>query len=95
MMRAFDIDKALGSLSRPTPSSFIRIFSTFAGIMIILVAIFNGLSSIPSGLIESNVAMTKIITNRLVVGSFRSRHNNPSLDWNRNNIWWNASEQLV
>jgi len=70
VMRAFDIDKALGSLSRPTPSSFIRIFSTFAGIMIILVAIFNGLSSIPSGLIESNVAMTKIITNRLVVGSF-------------------------
>ena len=70
VMRAFDIDKAFGSLSRPTPSSFIRIFSTFAGIMIILVAIFNGLSSIPSGLIDSNVAMTKLITNRLVVGSF-------------------------
>src|SRR6476469_5810468 len=70
IIRAFDVDKALGSLSRPTPSGFIRIFSTFAGIMIILVAIFNKLSSIPSGLIDSNVAMTKLITNRLVVGSF-------------------------
>jgi len=70
VIRAFDIDKALGSLSRPTPSSFIRIFSTFAGIMIILVAIFSGLSSVPQELIDSNVGITKLITNRLIVGSF-------------------------
>ena len=39
VIRAFDIDKSLGSLNRTTPSTFIRIFSTFAGIMIILVGI--------------------------------------------------------
>src|ERR1044071_2238759 len=70
VIRAFDIDKALGSLSRPTPSSFIRIFSTFAGIMIILVAIFSGFSSVPQELVTSNVGITKLITNRLIVGSF-------------------------
>lgn len=70
VIRAFDIDKALSSLSRPTPSSFIRIFSTFAGIMMILVAIFNGFSNVPQDLIDSNAGVTKLITNRLVVGSF-------------------------
>ena len=48
IIRAFDIDKALGSLGRPTPSTFIRIFSIFAGILIILVSIANGFSSIPT-----------------------------------------------
>jgi putative membrane protein len=48
IIRAFDIDKALASLGRPTPTAFIRIFSTFAGVLIILASIANGLSSIPS-----------------------------------------------
>lgn len=70
VIRAFDIDKAIGSLSKPTPSSFIRIFSTLAGVMIILVAIFNGLSSVPTSLIDPNAGITKLITNRMIVGSF-------------------------
>lgn len=70
VIRAFDIDKAIGSLSKPTPSSFIRIFSTFAGVMIILVAIFNGLSSVPQSLVDSDAGVTKLITNRMIVGSF-------------------------
>lgn len=70
VIRAFDIDKAIGSLSKPTPSSFIRIFSTLAGVMIILVAIFNGLSSVPSSLVDSDTGITKLITNRMIVGSF-------------------------
>lgn len=70
VIRAFDIDKAIGSLSKPTPSSFIRIFSTFAGVMIILVAIFNGLSSVPQSLVDSDAGVTQLITNRMIVGSF-------------------------
>src|ERR687891_94125 len=70
IIRAFDIDKALGSLGRPTPTGFIRIFSVFAGILIILVAIVNGFSSIPANLIEPNSGITAIITNRMIVGSF-------------------------
>jgi putative membrane protein len=70
IMRAFDLDRALGSLGRPTPSGFIRIFSVFSGILIILVAIVNGFSSIPAGLVEPDSGMAAIITNRTVVGSF-------------------------
>src|SRR6185437_4660605 len=39
VIRAFDIDKSISSLSKPTPSTFIRIFSYFAGTLIILASI--------------------------------------------------------
>ena len=70
IIRAFDIDKALSSLGRPTPTGFIRIFSTFAGILIIVVSIANGLSSIPNEAILPNMGALHIITNRIIVGSF-------------------------
>ena len=70
VMRAFDIDKSISSLNRTTPSTFIRIFSTFAGIMIILVGISNGISDIPDGAIAEGASISDIITNRAVVGGF-------------------------
>jgi putative membrane protein len=70
VMRAFDIDKSISSLNRTTPSTFIRIFSTFAGIMIILVGISNGISDIPDGAIPKGASISEIITNRAVVGGF-------------------------
>jgi putative membrane protein len=70
VMRAFDIDKSLSSLNRTTPSTFIRIFSTFAGIMIILVGISNGISNIPEEAIAKGASISEIITNRAVVGGF-------------------------
>jgi putative membrane protein len=70
IIRAFDIDKALGSLGRPTPSGFIRIFSVFAGVLIILASLAYGLSSIPPEAIKADMAITKVITNRIVIGSF-------------------------
>ena len=53
VVRAFDIDKAISTLSKPTPSGFIRIFSYFAGTFIILASILNGISHIPPDLIDS------------------------------------------
>ena len=79
VIRAFDIDKAIGSLNRTTPSTFIRIFSTFAGIMIILVVISNGISSIPDGAVPKDASITGIITNRIVVGDFV--HGSITLIW--------------
>lgn len=79
VIRAFDIDKAIGSLNRTTPSTFIRIFSTFAGIMIILVGISNGISSIPDGAVPKDTSITGIITNRIVVGDFV--HGSITLIW--------------
>jgi putative membrane protein len=70
IIRAFDIDKALSSLGRPTPTGFIRIFSAFAGILIIVVSVVNGLSSIPSEAIVPNMGVLHVISNRIIVGSF-------------------------
>ena len=79
VIRAFDIDKAIGSLNRTTPSTFIRIFSTFAGIMIILVGISNGISSIPEGAITKDASISEIVTNRVIVGDFV--HGSLTLIW--------------
>ena len=71
IIRAFDIDKSLGSLGRPTPTGFIRIFSVFAGVLIIIVSIVNGLSSIPSeALVTKDMNFLDILSNRLIIGNF-------------------------
>jgi putative membrane protein len=71
IIRAFDVDKSLGSLGRPTPTGFIRIFSAFAGVLIILVSIVNGFSSIPSeALSNKDIHFIDVITNRLIIGNF-------------------------
>jgi putative membrane protein len=79
IIRAFDLDKAVGSLGRPTPSTFIRIFSIFAGILIILVSVANGFSSIPTEVLQSNMSAAEIISNRVIVGSFA--HGTITLLW--------------
>jgi putative membrane protein len=70
IIRAFDVDKSLASLGRPTPTAFIRIFSVFAGTLIILASIANGLSSIPPESITPNMGLVDIIKDRVIVGSF-------------------------
>lgn len=70
IIRAFDIDKALGSLGRPTPSGFIRIFSVFAGVLIILASLANGFSKIPTETLAPHTGIWSILTNRVIVGSF-------------------------
>jgi putative membrane protein len=70
IVRAFDIDKAVSSLGRLTPTSFIRIFSVIAGVLIILAAIANGVSSIPPDMLKPNMSAFEVISNRLLVGSF-------------------------
>src|ERR671921_1365438 len=72
MVRAFDIDKAIVSFSKPTPSGFIRIFSYFAGTLIILASILNGISHIPPDILESKNGLTSIITNKSLLGNFAS-----------------------
>lgn len=70
IIRAFDIDKALVSLGRPTPTAFIKIFSAFAGVLIILVSVANGVSSIPPEAITPNMGVMNILKDRVIVGSF-------------------------
>ena len=70
IIRAFDLDKALSSFGRPTPSGFIRIFSAFAGVLIIVVSIVNGLSNVPVDLVSQHPSIVNIVTNRIIIGSF-------------------------
>lgn len=70
IVRAFDIDKAVSSLGRLTPTSFIRIFSVIAGVLMILASIANGLSSIPPEMIRPDMNPVDYVTNRVIVGSF-------------------------
>ncbi|HKR73323.1 MAG TPA: DUF373 family protein [Candidatus Nitrosocosmicus sp.] len=70
ILRAFDIDKSLSTLSKPSPSAFIRVFSYFAGTMIIIASILNGISHVPQEIIDSDRQLTSIITNKIVLSSF-------------------------
>ena len=70
ILRAFDIDKSLSTLSKPSPSAFIRVFSYFAGTMIIIASILNGISHVPQEIIDSERQLTSIITNKIVLSSF-------------------------
>ncbi len=72
IIRAFDIDKSIATLSKPTPSGFIRIFSYFAGTLIILASILNGISHIPQDVLDSHKGITSIITNKVILGDFAS-----------------------
>ena len=70
IVRAFDIDKALSSFGRLTPTSFIKIFSIIGGVLIILAAIANGISSIPSNIFTPEMSALDIVSNRTIVGRF-------------------------
>jgi len=72
IIRAFDIDKSIGALGKPNPTSFIKIFSLVAGLLIIVVSIVNGLSHIPQEIITSDMTNWEIVTNKQIVGSFLS-----------------------
>ncbi|MGN6629268.1 MAG: DUF373 family protein [Candidatus Nitrosocosmicus sp.] len=72
VVRAFDVDKSISTLSKPTPSTFIRIFSYFAGTLIILASILNGISHVPPELIDSQRGINSIITNKIILGDFVS-----------------------
>jgi putative membrane protein len=70
IIRAFDIDKALSALGKPTPTSFIRIFSLVSGLLIIVESIVNGLSHITEGIVMEDMTKYQNFTNKEIVGSF-------------------------
>lgn len=70
IIRAFDIDKAFSSFGRLTPTSFIKIFSIIGGVLIILAAIANGISNIPSDTLTPGMSALDIVSNRTIVGRF-------------------------
>jgi putative membrane protein len=70
MVRAFDVDRAIGSLGKMGPTDFIKIFSVIGGVLMMLAAIANGISSIPHDIPVSQMDALQLISNKTVVGSF-------------------------
>ena len=70
VIRAFDIDKAWSSWSKPTPMGFIRIFTVVTGVLLMLSSVPAGISSIDSNLIESDAELITKITDQIIIGQF-------------------------
>ena len=70
LIRAFDIDTAWSNWSKPTPMGFIRIFTMVAGILLILSSVPAGISAVDSELIEGDVELITMITDKVIIGQF-------------------------
>lgn len=69
LIRAFDIDKAWSSWSKPTPMGFIRLFTMVAGILLILSSVPAGISSVDSELLAEPELIT-MVTDKVIIGEF-------------------------
>ena len=70
LIRAFDIDRAWSNWTKPTPSGFIRMFTLIAGIILMLSSISAGVVAVDTSLIESDVQLINIISNKVIIGQF-------------------------
>ena len=70
LVRAFDIDRAWASWSKPTPAGFIRIFTMVTGIILILASVPAGISVIDPSLTNAEMQLTEAITNQVIIGQF-------------------------
>jgi len=72
VIRAFDIDKAWASWTKPSPTSFIKIFTLIAGVVLILASVPAGIAVIDTSLIDDVMDVTTILSNQVVLGQFVS-----------------------
>ncbi|MCE2615224.1 MAG: DUF373 family protein, partial [Nitrosopumilus sp. (ex Thoosa mismalolli)] len=70
MIRAFDIDRAWSSWSKPTPMGFIRIFTMVAGVLLILSSVPAGISTVDSALLEAETELITKISDQVIIGQF-------------------------
>ena len=70
LIRAFDIDRAWSSWSKPTPMGFIRMFTMVAGVLLILSSVPAGISSVDVELIEADTELITKITDKIIIGQF-------------------------
>ena len=70
LIRAFDIDRAWTSWTKPTPAGLIRSFTMIAGGIIILTSIPSGIASINVEIIPADITPIGIVTNQILIGQF-------------------------
>jgi len=72
LIRAFDVDKTLKKWSKPTPAGFIRVFTMVTGIILILASIPAGIALVEQQIVNANMQLFDVITNKIIVGQFIS-----------------------
>ena len=70
LIRAFDIDRAWTSWTKPTPAGLIRSFTMIAGGIIILTSIPSGIASINIEIIPADITPIGVLTNQILIGQF-------------------------
>ena len=70
LIRAFDIDRAWTSWTKPTPAGLIRSFTMIAGGIIILTSIPSGIASINVEIVPEDISPIDIVTNQILIGQF-------------------------
>jgi len=70
LIRAFDIDRAWTSWTKPTPAGLIRSFTMIAGGIIILTSIPSGIAYINVEIIPADISPIGIVTNQILIGQF-------------------------
>jgi len=70
LIRAFDIDRAWSSWSKPTPMGFIRMFTMVTGVLLILSSVPAGVSAVDAELIGADIEFVAKITDKVIIGQF-------------------------
>lgn len=71
LIRAFDIDRAWSSWTKPTPTGFIKLFTLITGLILIISSIGSGISVAELDVL-SGLNFSQILTNKVLVGQFIS-----------------------
>jgi putative membrane protein len=73
LIRAFDVDRAWASWSKPTPAGLIRAFTAVTGAIIILASVLSGFSTIHTNILDPKILdsnIPNIIADRETLGQF-------------------------
>ncbi|MEM3143070.1 MAG: DUF373 family protein [Candidatus Nitrosotenuis sp.] len=73
LIRAFDIDRSVSNLSKPTPASLIRMFTLVAGVIIGLASILSGFSAIHTNILDPQIldsGIPNLLADKAILGEF-------------------------
>lgn len=73
LIRAFDIDRAWSTWSKPTPAGLVRMFTMVAGTIIGLASILSGFSAIHTNILDPQIlesGFPNIFADRVTLGQF-------------------------
>ncbi|NIP61442.1 MAG: DUF373 family protein [Nitrosopumilaceae archaeon] len=70
LVRAFDIDRAWSSWTKPTPVGFIKMFTLITGVILMLSSVPAGIGNVNSELLNEETELANILSDKIVMGQF-------------------------